>query len=162
MWPPEKQRQDAAREIERIKSQACCGNKVYDTRTHCCENDQVVEKVPLWVGNRPLDLFRGKNGNGWKWDFISHSFVTANDPTRTSPTKIKGFGKQPGESLGFFGSGGQIVRESNLLGNNISYIKIFVCPSVRDRMCKEGQTRDSYFILSPTLNCHGWAWQLSE
>ena len=147
------------RDLEPYES--CCDNTIYDTRYYCCENNQIVAKVPLWIGNRPLGSHE-RNGDGWKWDLISHSFVTADNPATTPSGKIEGFGKQPEHPHRFLYDSGVIKKEDPLVGDNISYVKILVCPAERDRMCKTGVTQEPYSFFDFTRNCHGWAWRRSE
>ncbi len=147
------------RDLEPYES--CCDNTIYDTRYYCCENNQIVAKVPLWIGNRPLGSHE-RNGDGWKWDLISHSFVTADNPATTPSGKIEGFGKQPEHPHRFLYDSGVIKKEDPLVGDNISYVKILVCPAERDRMCKTGVTQEPYSLFDFTRNCHGWAWRRSE
>ena len=150
------------RDLEPYES--CCDNTIYDTRYYCCENNQIVAKVPMWICNRPLD--------GWpvKWGALSHSFVTFDNPETTPLQDIIGLGKHPSDNRipGFISSPGIIKKEEDIDWTKTTYFKILVCPHEKERRLQEETPKDMYNLILPFStnlmrnNCHGWAWGLSQ
>ena len=152
---------------------ACCNGVKYDTRTHCCENGNVVEKVSIWVGYRPLDNSVSKNNNIW---YIPHTFYLSHDPS--DPVYCTGeknpeFGKEPvstkwwKEPFSMCFSIGQIKAKTHwscdkeVLKHDISRIhERKICPSEKEKLCSDHTTILPYILLPP-FNCWSYTWGIS-
>ncbi|MCZ7591512.1 MAG: RHS repeat-associated core domain-containing protein [Kiritimatiellae bacterium] len=134
------------------RHEGCCGGQRFDDRQQCCENDTPVDKEPIWICRRKLG-----GPDSWipKIGPLSHTFIVCEDPTANPGTDQK-FGKQPGDKgiEGGFRGPGCIEEEPYSDFSDCKERK--VCPAEKSRMCQEGPTEDSYFMFSPSRNCHGW------
>jgi hypothetical protein len=152
---------------------SCCNGKEYDRRTHCCENGNVVEKVSIWVGSRPLDNRWSKNRDIC---FIPHTYYLRYDPSDpnfglgiTNPE----YGKEPispwwwREPFSMLFSMGQVKGKSHwncdneVLQHDASRAhERKVCPSEKERLCSDHTTILPYVFLPP-FNCWSYTWGIS-
>jgi RHS repeat-associated protein len=131
----------------------CCKGKYYNGYTHCCENGQIVAKVPIWICERPLDLPPSLVGitryYGWwhEWwlpqDFhLSHSYICCDGPN------LNCFGKQSTTKVGE-----AIPVEMLCTGECETKM---VCPAERSGKCNNPISNKPYSIPG-CKSCHDWA-----
>ena len=160
-------------ELQRNSFTRCCNGVKYDTRTHCCENEKVVEKVSVWVGSRPLDNGFSKKNNIW---YVPHTYYLCNDPSNpdfsTGETNPE-YGKEPKspkwwpEPISMIFSIGQVKGKrcwncdnEVLQYDGTSMRERKVCPSEKEKLCSDHTTFLPYIFLPP-FNCWSYTWGIS-
>ncbi len=162
----------------------CCGSekdgKWYNPRTDCCEQEQVstykpfgsfasadgsspihwtedrvVEKVSIWVCERPLagaPWLAGYGGGLPYWLEPTHSYVCCDGPNHYC------FGKQRNwNGVDKTTAGDPIPREQLAVGH---CQEIKVCPALKRSKCINPTATYGYSLL--WRNCHDWAWRGCE
>ena len=157
-------------EIVRSFYTGCCRGKPYDTRTHCCENGQVVEKVSIWVGNRALDSTVFKKMDFWPF---RHTFYLCKDPRSTGMNHGDNnpeYGKEPVTckmwkdpfamlfSIGKVKAKGKWACDGVVFTYDVKRIKEKkVCPATKRKICTDRKTIIPYIFLPP-FNCWAFTW----
>jgi len=121
----------------------CCAGVSYDRRTHCCEDDTVVERVNMWRCHRPI--YPGETGfNTW---FHLHSYICCagiNEDCYNMTWGVK--------------EGDSIPEEPNTSYENCNHYK--VCPANYDECCNAPIAPWSYnpwpipFVMK---TCNTWS-----
>jgi hypothetical protein len=155
-----------------------CGKSLYNPATQCCENCQIVDKVPIWIckgalggdgaflGGACMVLGSTPNGCGMSYGNaaygpIGHSYIVCEDPFDNDRTDQFGFHPKPfDEGGGFTGAGyvnQELGRDPNYMGTTCR--KKLVCPDQKQSMCQEGPWYGHRYTMDGCIgdNCHNWA-----
>jgi len=130
----------------------CCGGKPYDPETQCCEENQIVAKVSIWICNRPFPWRGAGYLQGYNFGTnrsLDHSYVCCDGVNQNC------FGKQ-----NYTRKNSPIPNEPHNVQGECEEKK--VCPELKQSKCGiPGKTvpisqRDYHLVNS---NCHHWAWE---
>ena len=126
---------------------SCCNGVKYDPETQCCEDNQIVGKVSIWVCNRhiPYTYPVSRLGiPGSRSLQLNHSYVCCDGENKNC------YGNQWGNKKG------QVIpkEDENVQGK---CEEKQVCPAVKTKKCESPVSSCDYWL--PTYNCHTWAWE---
>jgi hypothetical protein len=115
-------------------SKACCDGKTYSTKTHCCEDGKIVQKVTYWICHRPVEAWYGR--------WVDHFFICCDGP----------FSKCYGHANNDLKMGDPIPPDANPYG---TCTPKQVCPNTRKSKCVDPVSpRDAGTFC---WNCRNWA-----
>jgi len=137
-------------------SSSCCGGEPYDPDTQCCENDQIVGKVSIWICNRHIPYTYPVSRLGIPFSRtlqLNHSYVCCDGANQNC------YGKQS-----YTRKNSPVPNESRDVQGKCEEKK--VCPELQRSKCGAGGkppiSSCDYWTLTGNnqwANCHQWAWE---
>jgi len=120
-------------------SQGCCCREIYQLATHCCEDQKVVKKKPIWIYKRPIGSNKTMPGA------IYHSFVCCDGPLNRCYGMQVGIGKDE-----------SVPKEDSSLFPKAKLLQEYlVCPKHYKSKCANPPS--SPHAYTGIYNCQSWA-----